>query len=105
MVKARPVVILTPRPRRGDLYTVVPLSSSEPDPLEMWHHPLSANAYPPSRGQMWAKCDMVNTVSRSRLDRVKVKDLAGNRTYHMYKMPEDDMEAIRQAVRIALHLP
>ena len=64
MVKARPVVIISPRHRRRPgLCTVVPLSSSEPEPIEPYHHELSVGAYPLAKGRMWAKCDMLATVS------------------------------------------
>jgi mRNA interferase MazF len=102
MVKARPVVIVSPRfRRRADLCTVVPLSSTAPEPVEPYHHPLSAGTYPPAAGRpMWAKCDMLATVSLARLDRVKV----GKRIYTTFLMPAADMEGIRQAIRHALGL-
>lgn len=105
MVKIRPVVVVSPRRRAGPgLCTVVPLSSTEPTPFEPYHHRLSAAAYPPARGPMWAKCDMAVTISCERLDRVKVRANDGRREYRVFVMPPDDMAAIDACLRIALGL-
>lgn len=101
MVKARPVVIVSPRfRRRPALCTVVPLSSVMPDPVEPYHHQLSPGAYPPARSDMWAKCDMLATVSLARLDRVKI----GKRQYATFELPEAELRAIRECVKTALGL-
>lgn len=75
MVKLRPVVIVSPRlRRRSDLVAVVPLSTTPPDPVET-HHCSVVLAMPLPRpfdtAQMWAKCDMLATVSLARLDRFR----------------------------------
>lgn len=101
MVKARPVVIISPRFRtRPNLCTVIPISSSEPTPVEDYHHRLSDGAYPPAKGPVWAKCDMIATVGLARLDRIKT----GFRTYETFTMPSDDMHAIRNCLLHALGL-
>lgn len=101
MIKKRPVVVVSPRFRnREKLCTVIPLSSVQPAPLEPFHHELSVGAYPPARGPIWAKCDMMATVSLSRLDRVKV----GHRNYQTFMMPAADMQAIRRCILHALGL-
>ena len=104
MVKARPVVVISARRRVGAVCTVVPLSSTEPSPAMPWHHRLSAAAYPPAREPMWAKCDMLAAVACHRLDRVKVRDRSGQRTYRAFEMPADDMAAILAGVKAALGL-
>ena len=105
MVKVRPVVIVSPRFRsRPGLCTVVPLSSVEPRPMENYHHRISDSAYPPARGPMWAKCDMLATVSLARLDRIKVRGAGGKREYLTFEMPADDMAAIQIGIRFALGL-
>lgn len=39
MIKKRPVVVVSPRPRRSNqLCTIVPLSTTRPDPVEPYHH-------------------------------------------------------------------
>jgi len=102
MVKIRPVIIISPRRRKGGLVTVVPLSSTPPEPPEPWHHRLSPGAYPPARGPIWAKCDMVMTVALDRLDRVKSRDARGNRSYQSYQLQEAELKAVLACVRAAL---
>jgi uncharacterized protein YifN (PemK superfamily) len=97
MCKTRPAVVISPRRRSGQIVTVVPLSETRPAPLDPWHHELSRVAYPPARGPMWAKCDLVAAVSFARLDRVR---FGGQ--FHTYQMPPADLAAILAGVRAAL---
>ena len=103
MVKVRPVVVISPRRRSVQLVTVVPLSSVAPVPVEPWHYPLPAGAYPPARGVIWAKCDMVATVGLARLDRVKAK-IQGRRVYQTFQISDAALAAILAGVRAALGL-
>jgi uncharacterized protein YifN (PemK superfamily) len=71
MVKRRPVVVISPRLRnRGNLVSVVPLSSTRPDDSYPYHHqlrfepPLPAPYDDPT---CWVKGDMVYTVAFYRL--------------------------------------
>ncbi len=104
MVKIRPVVIVSPRFRhRENLCTVVPLSTTAPDPIAPYHHRLRQTPYPPAAGaEVWAKCDMLATVSLGRLDRVKVKQRDGRRVYTTYQVSPADLDAILVCVRRAL---
>lgn len=104
MVKVRPVVVISPRRRIGQLATVVPLSSSRPSPVEPWHFELPPGAYPPARGPMWAKCDMLATVALARLDRVKVGGRGGP-TYQTFQLGPQEMAAVMVGVKAALGLP
>lgn len=104
MVKVRPVVVISPRRRTSQLATVVPLSSSRPSPAEPWHYELPPGAYPPARGPMWAKCDMLATVALVRLDRVKVGGHGGP-TYQTFQLDPRALAAIVIAVKTALGLP
>lgn len=104
MVKARPVVVLSPRRRSSQLVTVVPLSSTEPMPVEPWHVLLPPTAYPPARGPMWVKADMIATVALTRLDRVKVKLPSGARSYQTFQVDAACLAAIRVAAKAALGL-
>ena len=99
MMKVRPVVVISPRRRTSQIVTVIPLSSAAPEPLQPWHHHLSTGAYPPARGPMWAKCDMVAAVSLGRLDRVK-----HGGAFQAYQMPAADLAGILAGVRAALGL-
>jgi mRNA interferase MazF len=73
MVKVRPAIVIPPHRRTSSLVTVVPLSSTEPAPMLPGHVLLPAGAYPPARGPMWAKCDVVVTIALARLERVRTK--------------------------------
>ena len=99
MVKRRPVVVISPRfRRRRDLCTVVPLSTKRPEPKELYHHRLTVNPVPGMDAPVWAKCDMLATVSMSRLDRVKI----GRRRYLTPFVSEHDLLGIRRSVLHAL---
>ncbi len=75
MVKRRRVVVISPyqRNKRG-LCTVVPLSTSMPEIIEDFHHRITAGTYPffSMERDVWAKADMLATVSLTRLDRIRV---------------------------------
>lgn len=108
MIKRRPVVVISPRPRRSSqLCTIVPLSTTAPNPVEPFHHRMDPKSLPGklARRETWAKCDMLATVSLERLDRVFVrKDPDGKRIYVAEKVIEEDLVAIRRAVMTALGL-
>lgn len=106
MVKRRPVVVISPRPRRStQLCTVVPLSTTVPNPVEPFHHRMDPCSLPGkfSQKETWAKCDMLATVALGRLDRVSVgKDARGKRKYVAEPVTNEDLEAIRRGVLAAL---
>ncbi|ORJ55874.1 type II toxin-antitoxin system PemK/MazF family toxin [Geothermobacter hydrogeniphilus] len=107
MIKRRPVVVVSPRPRRKtQLCIVVPLSTTCPEPVEAYHHRLMPGSLPGNLAgkETWAKCDMPATVSLARLDRVRVKREDGQRVYVAEKiLPKDFME-IQKGVLFALGL-
>lgn len=109
MVKIRPVVVISPRRRRGaGLCTVVPLSTTAPDPVEPFHHCLQPDSLPQRLRERvtWAKCDMLYTVSLERLDRCKDgRDQDGRRRYVAHSITPADWLAIRRCVVLALDLP
>jgi uncharacterized protein YifN (PemK superfamily) len=105
MVKARPVIIISPRRRRALTVTVVPISSSAPDIIEPWHFPIGPGAYPPARGPLWAKAAMITTVAFDRLDRVMTRDANGRRVYEIFQLGSGDMAGLHRAVKIALAIP
>jgi uncharacterized protein YifN (PemK superfamily) len=104
MVKTRPVVVISPRRRTTQFVTVVPISSAAPLPPQPWHYRLPPGAYPPSRGTIWAKCDVLMTVGLARLDRVKAR-IDGRRMYKTFELNPADIAAILVCVRAALDLP
>lgn len=104
MVKVRPAIVLSPHRRTSSLVTVVPLSSTAPVPMLPWHVLLPAGAYPPARGQMWAKCDVVVTIALARLDRVRMKGPQGQRLYSTPMLPMATLAAVQAGVKAALGL-
>jgi mRNA interferase MazF len=107
MVKKRPVVVISPRRRKGSqLYTVVPLSTVRPHPIEAHHHLLDVESLPGNYAtkETWAKCDMVVTVALHRMDRMKVRFERGPRQYITTEIISSDFKAIQAGVRAALGL-
>jgi len=100
MVKARPIVVVSPNHlRRPGLVSVVPLSTTPPDPVEAYHYKLTGNPVPgSSAGEVWAKCDMLATVSLTRLDRIKIE----RGRYEIGHVSMDQVRAIRLAVALSL---
>ncbi|HEX4693272.1 type II toxin-antitoxin system PemK/MazF family toxin [Sphingomonas sp.] len=107
MRKARPVVVVGPRlRRRGRLATVLPLSTTEPDPVENYHCRIElAQPLPPPFDSlvMWAKCDMIATVSLDRLDRFKDRRPRGSaRQWRTGKVSVDQLYALRVSLLCGL---
>ena len=74
MVKTRPVVVISPNHmHRPGLITVVPLSTTPPNPVEAYHYCLKGNPVPGSYDVVWAKCDMVVTIRIERLERIRLE--------------------------------
>lgn len=98
MVKTRPVVVIskTKTHSRG-LCTVVPLSTTSPHPVEMWH--VALQHYPlGSDRQVWAKCDMLYTVSFERLQWPHTKR-GGKREYQKLRLGDIDLDAVFAGIR------
>ncbi|GAA0770510.1 type II toxin-antitoxin system PemK/MazF family toxin [Actinomadura yumaensis] len=101
MVKVRPVVVIARNRKNRQLVTVVPLSTTAPNNMEDHHHQLSANPLPGKAAVVcWAKCDMIATVSLSRLDRYQV----ARRQFVAPAISQADFKAIQAAVINALGL-
>jgi mRNA interferase MazF len=103
IVKARPVVVLSRRNQNCQLCTVVPLSGTAPDPMRAWHHKLDRNKLPVrlrDKGDWWAKCDCITTVSFARLDRISNGrcPATGRRIYEAPKLYSEDLKGVRAAV-------
>lgn len=104
IVKRRPVIVVTPRlPYRSHLCMVVPTSTTPPDHPQPYHVRLSRNYHPNETGDLpvWAKCDLVQSVSMRRLDRFKV----GPRRYLSPKISAADLTAVRRGLLHALGFP
>lgn len=102
IIKTRPVVIISPNHmRRPGLVTVVPLSTTAPDPIEGYHYQLNGNPVPGSNEpEVWAKCDLVATVCVSRLDRVKI----GRGNFETGHVSMDQVRQIRRCAALSFGL-
>ncbi|TCP10894.1 uncharacterized protein YifN (PemK superfamily) [Crenobacter luteus] len=104
MLKRRPVVVISPSATHGrKLCTVIPLSTTAPDPVMPWHYPLQRNPNPLETQpvQVWAKCDMLYTVAFERLDKFHRKTRNG-REYLSPSMSAEDFAGVLTGVRAYL---
>lgn len=103
MTKRRPVIIISPRFRnRDDLCTIVPLSTTEPDPVMPYHCRLDfVEPLPPPYDSpfQWVKGDMLATVSFKRLFfPFSGKDDRGKREYVRRVIGSDDLRRVRECI-------
>lgn len=104
IIKRRPVIVVTPRlPYRSHLCMIVPTSTTPADHPQPYHVRLSRNYHPKEEDDLavWAKCDLVQSVSMRRLDRFKV----GHRKYYCPKISAEDLKAVRAGLLHALGFP
>lgn len=106
MVKRRLCVVVSPKlKRRNDLVSVVPLSETEPEPVELWHHKVDLVCKSWGDGPRWAACDMIATVSYGRLGRPHYRrHVTGARLHEKLALSADDLDALRSKVALALGL-
>lgn len=109
MVKRRTVVVISPRFRnRNDLCTIVPLSTTDPDPPMDYHYRLKMEVPlpPPYTSEYkWVKGDMLATVSFNRLSRPCIgKDSKGKRQYLDVVVKDEYLRCIRECVLHGLAL-
>jgi uncharacterized protein YifN (PemK superfamily) len=90
--KKRPIVVISPNNlvRKG-LCTIIPLSTTIPDPIEKYHYKLPQNPLK-NESETWAKCDLVMSVSIDRLDRIKI----GRGTYFVANVSMDQVREMRK---------
>ena len=109
MVKRRPAVVISPRLRRRQkLCTVIPLSTTSPNPVEVYHHKLYVDPvlpYPYDAPFHWVKADMVYTVSFNRLFLpFEKKKGVGERNYDVRVIDKVDILKIQQCMLHGLGL-
>lgn len=100
MVKPRPVIVVSKSELHGRrLCTVVPLSTTAPHVEHDWHVLLTQNPLPETLGykQIWAKCDMVYTVSFDRLDKPH-KKAKGKREYFTVRLNQADLNSVLNGI-------
>lgn len=100
MIKRRPVVVLTKHERnKHGLCTIVPFSTTPPDPPRAWHHEMPHLRIKGWKynGTIWAKCDMLSTVSLLRLNKPYTMTRHG-RNHVAIQLDHRDMTAITAGV-------
>ncbi|MBP6530821.1 MAG: type II toxin-antitoxin system PemK/MazF family toxin [Burkholderiales bacterium] len=102
IVKKRPVVVISPNSlTRPSLVTVIPLSTTPPNPVWPYHYLLPANPFPKSTIDSWAKCDMIATVNVARLDRIQ---LVRRGPYETYYVGMDIVRELRRRAALSFGL-
>ena len=102
MTKRRPAIVISPRFRdRGELCTVVPLSTTPPSVVMPYHHQIRVEPVfpePYNHESHWVKADMVYSVSFARLYLFNKKDEQGKRIYDVRVVSTEDFIAIQKCV-------
>lgn len=73
MVKKRPVIVISKHKHNKKLISIVPISTTKPDPMLDYHiqmDPLFCSIYLENK-KSWIKCDMINVVCLERLHLVR----------------------------------
>lgn len=109
MDKKRPVIVLSPKIRnRHHLCTVVPLSTTAPNPVMPYHAQINVRPLLPKwydSDNLWIKGDMVNAVGFHRLDFIRFgKDKNGKRLYYFDTLSNEQMKTVRKCVLHGLGL-
>ena len=109
MVKNRLVIVVVAEQKHNPgLCTVIPISATEPTPLKPYHHEMDSLSLPDNfrNKRMWAKCDMINTVSTSRLRKARLgrNRKTGKRIYYSGTAVFVDIQGVTRAMLHALKL-
>ena len=106
MVKMRDVVVIAPHKQNSKLVTVIPLSATAPSRPQPYHHQLPKDPRPDGDAMrpIWAKCDMIYTVSLERLEMHYTRSRRGGRQSIKVQLPKDDFAAIQHCIAFALNL-
>lgn len=95
------------RPGSSTLVTVVPLSTTAPNPVCDFHCILAlAPPLPPpfDSREVWVKADMLATVAFSRLDLPRTRSQFGQRKYLNMRLKSDQLSVVYQCVLHAIGL-
>jgi len=94
IVKIRPVVVIAKHPHNSKLITVVPLSTTKPSEIANFHFELIS---PIDRLTVWAKCDLIYTISIERINKIKV--IRGRtKTWEILNVTDTQLNNIKTAV-------
>ena len=101
MIKRRPVVVVSRHEaHRSKLCTVIALSTTPPNPVESWHHSmphLRVSGWSAENG-VWAKCNMISTISLERLNKPYIRHRSG-RKYIAHSLDEADLAAVLKCIK------
>lgn len=106
MIKRRPVVVVSRHDaHRSQLCVVVSLSTTPPEDAKSWHHfmPHLRITNWAADGGVWAKCDMLATVSLQRLNKPYIRTRSG-RQYVTHKLDQADMQAILGCIKALMQI-
>jgi len=109
MVKPRPCVVVSKAMKsRPNLLTVVPLSTTVPDPVMPWHAEIAVDLeLPPrwARQTCWVKGDMLYAVGFHRADLFSLgRGPDGRRVYQNASLPMDTFRQVQRCVLEGLSL-
>ena len=107
MRKRRPAVVVSPPLKgRDQLCTIVPLSTTKPQPMQPYNCEVALDPplpFPYEGPIMWVKADMVMCVAFHRLKLLhRGKDENGERVYDVRVLPPEKMEEIKECIRYSL---
>ncbi|MBL6781622.1 MAG: type II toxin-antitoxin system PemK/MazF family toxin [Alphaproteobacteria bacterium] len=109
MVKRRLCVVVSPDIKgRGQLCTIVPLSTTPPKKVMKYYYQLQIPFQMPEKWKenpVWVKGDMVNAVGFHRFDLIRLdKDRQGKRNYQKSVLSQIDMQNIYECICQSLGL-
>lgn len=108
MVKRRPCIVLSPPIKgRAQLCTIVPLSTTAPNPVDAHHMEIAFDPVLPApynSPKMWVKADIVLTVAFHRLRLLFSGWEGGQRVYDVRVIAPEVLEQVRGCVRAGLGL-
>lgn len=109
MTKRRPAIVVSPQfKRRNNLCTIIPFSTTTPNPIMPYHYLLQLNpTLPPpyNSTDQWVKADMFATVSFNRLDLPHVgKGPNNKRQYIKRVITGHDFQSIQRCMLNAIGL-
>lgn len=107
MRKRRPAIVMSPKlVGRDQLCTIVPLSTTEPNPVQAYNCELELDPplpFPYNAPKMWVKADMLMCVAFHRLKLLdRGKDGSGQRVYDVRVIEAEKLDEIRACIRHSL---
>ncbi|WP_187969234.1 type II toxin-antitoxin system PemK/MazF family toxin [Aquibium microcysteis] len=107
MRKRRPAIVISPKlAGRDQLCTIVPLSTTEPNPPQTYNCLLELDPplpFPYDSPRMWVKADMVMCVAFHRLKLLdRGRDATGERVYDVRVLSPEKMAEIKECIKHSL---